>query len=90
MNQDQQNRRELLKKKLRDKINNKKNLRNSQSAKQDIVDENLKNLGINNTTELKNYLKSIKDLDKNEISKAISQFGISKEQLNEFYKKFNI
>lgn len=89
MEKENQNR-ELLRKKLREKINNKRNIRNPQNVKQDVVDENLKNLGINNINELKNYLQSIKDLDKNEISKAMSQFGISQDQLNEFYKKFNL
>ena len=82
--------RELLRKKLREKINNKKSIRNPQNVKQDVVDDNLKNLGINNVNELKNYLQSIKDLDKNEIENSMKQFGITKDQLNQFYKKFNI
>lgn len=82
--------RELLRKKLREKINNKKSIRNPQNVKQDVVDDNLKNLGINNINELKNYLQSIKDLDKNEIENSMKQFGITKDQLNQFYKKFNI
>ena len=82
--------RELLRKKLREKINNKKSIRNPQNVKQDVVDDDLKNLGINNINELKNYLQSIKDLDKNEIENSMKQFGITKDQLNKFYKKFNI
>ena len=82
--------RDELKEKLRVKIKNQKNQRSSKDVKETVVDDNLKKLGINSSEELKKYLDSIKDLDKGELAKSLEQYGISREQLNNFYKQFNL
>ena len=82
--------RDELKEKLRAKIKNQQNQRSSKDVKETVVDDNLKKLGINSTDELKTYLNSIKDIDKNELSKSLEKYGISREQLNNFYKQFNL
>lgn len=87
---DENTRRKALREKLQSKIKEKSNQRSSKEVKGNVVDDNLKNLGINNSEELKTYLQSIKDLDKGELSKSLEQFGISRDQLNQFYKQFNI
>ena len=87
---DENTRRKALREKLQSKIREKSIQRSSNEVKENVVDNNLKNLGINNSEELKTYLQSIKDLDKGELSKSLEQFGISRDQLNQFYKQFNI
>ena len=82
--------RDELKEKLRVNIKNQKNQRSSKDVKETVVDDNLKKLGINSSEELKKYLDSIKDLDKGELAKSLEQYGISREQLNNFYKQFNL
>jgi hypothetical protein len=78
--------REELKKKLKNKIKEQETLRSNKVVKEEIVDNNLKNLGINSMDELKTYMDSIKDIDKGVLMEQLSKMGITKEQLEQFYK----
>jgi hypothetical protein len=78
--------REELKKKLKNKIKEQETLRSNKVVKEEIVDNNLKNLGINSMDELKTYMDSIKDIDKGVLMEQLTKMGITKEQLEQFYK----
>jgi len=78
--------REELKKKLKNKIKEKETLRSNKVIKEEVVDNNLKNLGINNIDELKKYMDSIKDIDKGFLMDELTKMGVTKEQLDQFYK----
>jgi hypothetical protein len=78
--------REELKKKLKNKIKEQETLRSNKVVKEEIVDNNLKNLGINSMDELKTYMDSIKDIDKAVLMEQLTKMGITKEQLEQFYK----
>jgi hypothetical protein len=77
-----------LKRKLRSKIQNQQNQRNPKIVKDLVVDDNLKKLGINSKDELKKYLDNINDIDKNKLATELEKYGISREQLTQFYEKF--
>ena len=82
----EQNKRDILKAKLATKIKQLKNKRLSNQHKKDIIDDNLKGLGINNMNDLSNYLESIKDIDKTLIIEQLQKMGIDKTQVDIFLK----
>ena len=79
---------EELRKKLREKIKNKENFRTTKENRE-IIDDNLKNLGVNNMDALKNIVNQTKNMDPTQIKKSLASFGITEKQLNEFYKIIN-
>ena len=81
-----ESKREELKKKLKNKIKGQETLRSNKVIKEEVVNNNLKNLGINNMDELKTYMDSIKDIDKGVLMEQLNKMGITKEQLEQFYK----
>ena len=82
----EQNKRDILKAKLATKIKQLKNKRLSKQHKKDIIDDNLKDLGINNMNDLSNYLESIKDIDKTLIIEHLQKMDIDKTQVDIFLK----
>ena len=69
---------EELRKRLRNKIKTKEN--------KEIIDDNLKSLGVNNIDSLKNIVNQTKNMNSTQIKKALAPLGITQKQLNDFYK----
>ena len=65
--------REELKKKLRDSIKNKSIIRKNKEQKEKFVDDNLKNLGINDVEKFKDQIKK---LDAEKLKKELSKLNI--------------
>lgn len=84
---DNEERRKELKRKLNDKIKQKEILRSSKDQKEkNIINDDLKNLGINNMNELKEYMKSLKDMNIDEVIKNLKSNGLSEDQIKNFFK----
>ena len=85
----EKDKREELRKKLKDNIKNKEILRSNKDVKakvtdNTIIDDNLKNLGISDMNELKNYMESIKDINPDLLLKQLQSLGITQEQMVNF------
>ena len=65
--------REELKKKLRESIKNKSIIRSNKEQKEKFVDENLKNMGINDIEKFKEQLKK---LDAEKLKKELNKLNI--------------
>ena len=78
---DQEKRKNELRNRLRDKIKTRQEMR-----KNTVIDENLQNMGIKSTDDLKKFIESIKHIDKRKIEEELINGGISKEDINNFYK----
>ena len=68
----------------KDELRNR--LRNKLKQKDEIIDDNLKNLGINSIDQLKEYMKAIKDLDKDYLKSELIKKGLRSEQIDNFFK----
>jgi len=79
-------RKEALKNRLRNKIKEKQALRGNTQQKDNIIDDNLKNLGINNMDQLKEYMNAIKDMDKDYLKSELIKMGLHSEQIEQFFK----
>ena len=79
-------RKEELKNKLKNKIKEKQSVRGNKQQKNDIIDDNLKNLGIHNMDQLKEYMKAIKDIDKDYLKSELIKMGLQSEQIDKFFK----
>lgn len=79
-------RKEELKNRLRNKIKEKQSVRGNKQQKNDIIDDNLKNLGIHNMDQLKEYMKAIKDIDKDYLKSELIKMGLQSEQIDNFFK----
>ena len=77
---------EELRDRLRKKLNEKRQIRVNHQKKEEIIDENLKKLGINSTDQLKEYMKAIKDLDKNYLKSELIKMGLNSDQIDNFFK----
>lgn len=54
----------------------------------DIIDDNLKKLGINNMDQLKAFMESIKDVDQELIISQLEKMGFLREHIEPFLKIF--
>jgi len=79
-------RKEELRNRLRNKIKQKQSIRCNKEQKNDIIDDNLKNLGINNMEQLKEYMKAIKDIDKDYLKSELIKMGLHSQQIEQFFK----
>jgi hypothetical protein len=81
-------RKNQLKKKLKDKLNSQKLLRSNKEQKEKVVDMNLKKVGIEDSKKFKNMMKNmnINNLT-DEIKKELQNNGIDINQFLNFEKK---
>ncbi len=84
------NKREELRKRLNNKLQQKKILRSAKEIKEEVFrkDENLSKLGINNKKDLERFMDSIKDIDKSELMNQLLSMGLQREQIDQFFKMF--
>ena len=82
--------REDLKQRLRNKLQQKKIMRSGKEIKEQEIEKNeeLSKLGIKSKEDLERFMESIKDIDKGEIMEQLTSMGLQREQIEQFFKMF--
>jgi hypothetical protein len=88
----EQEKREILKKRLSDKVKNKEISRFSNEKKEGMIkiDSNLEKLGINSMDDMKNFMESIKDIDRGQLISQLSTMGVDKKQVDDLFEMFKL
>jgi hypothetical protein len=84
------NKREELKQRLRNKLQQKKIMRSGKEVKEQEIEKNeeLSKLGIKSKEDLERFMESIKDIDKGELMEQLTSMGLQREQIEQFFKMF--
>ena len=84
------NKREEIKQRLRNKLQQKKIMRSGKEVKEQEIEKNeeLSKLGIKSKEDLERFMESIKDIDKGEIMEQLTSMGLQREQIEQFFKMF--
>ena len=84
------NKREEIKQRLRNKLQQKKIMRSGKEIKEQEIEKNeeLSKLGIKSKEDLERFMESIKDIDKGEIMEQLTSMGLQREQIEQFFKMF--
>lgn len=82
--------REELKQRLRNKLKQKKIMRSGKEVKEQEIEKNeeLSKLGIKSKEDLERFMESIKDIDKGEIMEQLTSMGLQRDQIEQFFKMF--
>jgi hypothetical protein len=84
------NKKEELKQRLRNKIKQKKIMRSGTEIKEQEIEKNeeLSKLGIKSKEDLERFMESIKHIDKGEIIDQLISMGLQRDQIEQFFKIF--